>query len=143
MNENNNLHRAHQAYAESEKTIASRTKTNTALHKKNIVQDLIEKIKVQATKALKQEIIRKTNDKVRRVITDDFIEIESIDGYIKLKNRDGASEGQTLSIGYCFLGTLFEDSELEFPFVIDSPTGKWISTSVKRLPILYLTFLIR
>ena len=70
------------------------------------------------------EIIRKTNDKVRRVITDDFIEIESIDGYIKLKNRDGASEGQTLSIGYCFLGTLFEDSELEFPFVIDSPTGK-------------------
>ena len=29
-----------------------------------------------------------------------------------------------MSIGYCFLGTLFEDSELEFPFVIDSPTGK-------------------
>lgn len=124
LNENNNLHRAHQAYAESEKTIASRTKTNTALHKKTIVQELIDKIKVQATKALKQEIIRKTNEKVRRVITDDFIEIENIDGYIKLKNRDGASEGQTLSIGYCFLGTLFEDSELEFPFVIDSPTGK-------------------
>ena len=124
LNESNNLHRARQAYAESEKTIASRTKTNTAFHKKNIVQELIDNIKVQATKALKQEIIRKTNDKVRRVITDDFIEIESIDGYIKLKNRDGASEGQTLSIGYCFLGTLFEDSELEFPFVIDSPTGK-------------------
>ena len=29
-----------------------------------------------------------------------------------------------MSIGYCFLGTLFEDAELEFPFVIDSPTGK-------------------
>lgn len=48
----------------------------------------------------------------------------SIDRYIKLKGRDGASEGQTLSIAYCFLGTLFEDSELEFPFIIDSPTGK-------------------
>ena len=46
------------------------------------------------------------------------------DLYIKLKGRDGASEGQTLSIAYCFLGTLFEDSELEFPFIIDSPTGK-------------------
>lgn len=43
---------------------------------------------------------------------------------MKLKGRDGASEGQTLSIAYCFLGTLFEDSELEFPFIIDSPTGK-------------------
>lgn len=52
------------------------------------------------------------------------VEIESIDRYIKLKGRDGASEGQTLSIAYCFLGTLFEDSELEFPFIIDSPTGK-------------------
>lgn len=28
------------------------------------------------------------------------------------------------SIAYCFLSTLFEDSELEFPFIIDSPTGK-------------------
>lgn len=41
-----------------------------------------------------------------------------IDRYIKLKGRDGASEGQTLRIAYCFLGTLFEDSELEFPFII-------------------------
>ena len=109
---------------EYEMKIASTTKTNAALRKKNTVQGLIEEIRVQATKALKKEIIKKTNEKVRRVITDDYIEIENIDGYIKLKNRDGASEGQTLSIGYCFLGTLFEDSELEFPFIIDSPTGK-------------------
>lgn len=58
------------------------------------------------------------------MLIDDYVEIESIDRYIKLKGRDGASEGQTLSIAYCFLGTLFEDSELEFPFIIDSPTGK-------------------
>ncbi len=50
--------------------------------------------------------------------------IKDIDKYIKLKNRDGASEGQTLGIVYCFLGTLFEDAELEFPFIIDAPTGK-------------------
>lgn len=84
----------------------------------------MNEIKLQATTALKQEIVRKTNEKLRRVITDDYVEIENIDRYIKLKDRDGASEGQTLSIAYCFLGTLFEDSELEFPFVIDSSTGK-------------------
>ena len=124
LTEENNLHKANKADKEYEIKIASTTKTNAALRKKDIVQGLIDEIKVQATKALKQEIIKKTNEKVRRVITDDYIEIDNIDGYIKLKNRDGASEGQTLSIGYCFLGTLFEDSELEFPFVIDSPTGK-------------------
>ena len=124
LTEENNLFKAEKAYKEYELKIASTTKTNAALRKKQIVQSLINEIKDQATKALKKEIIRKTNEKIKRVITDDFIEIDNIDGYIKLKNRDGASEGQTLSIGYCFLGTLFEDSELEFPFVIDSPTGK-------------------
>ncbi len=124
LTEENNLYKAKKAFEEYEAKIASTTKTNAALRKKQIVQALIEEIKKEATKALKKEIVKKTNDKVKRVITDDFIEIESIDGYIKLKDRDGASEGQTLSIGYCFLGTLFEDSELEFPFVIDSPTGK-------------------
>lgn len=85
---------------------------------------MIKEIKEQATDELKKEIIRKTNEKLKRVIKDDYIEIDNIDRYIKLKGRDGASEGQTLSIAYCFLGTLFEDSELEFPFIIDSPTGK-------------------
>lgn len=124
LTEENNLHKAQKSYNEYEAKIASTTKTNAALHKKQIVQALIEKIKSQVTTALKKEIVKKTNEKIKRVITDDFIEIDNIDGYIKLKDRDGASEGQTLSIGYCFLGTLFEDSELEFPFVIDSPTGK-------------------
>lgn len=73
---------------------------------------------------LREEIAAFEAEKLHRVIVDDYVEIESIDRYIKLKGRDGASEGQTLSIAYCFLGTLFEDSELEFPFIIDSPTGK-------------------
>lgn len=124
LTEENNLHKARRTDAEYEVKIASTTKTNAALRKKNVVQDLVNEIKTQATAALKEEIIKKANDKISRVIKDDYIEIESIDGYIKLKDREGASDGQTLSIGYCFLGTLFEEAELEFPFVIDSPTGK-------------------
>lgn len=118
------LHKADQKFKYYEQEIAKATRTNTALRKKELVDSLVNEIKLQATTALKQEIVRKTNEKLRRVIVDDYVEIESIDRYIKLKGRDGASEGQTLSIAYCFLGTLFEDSELEFPFIIDSPTGK-------------------
>lgn len=120
----NNLHKAEQGYQYYEQQIAKATRTNAALRKKLIVEKLVRAIQNRATSDLKAEIVRKTNEKLKRVITDDFIEIESIDRYIKLDKRDGASEGQTLSIAYCFLGTLFEDSELEFPFVIDSPTGK-------------------
>ena len=120
----NNLHKAEQEYQYYEQQIAKATRTNAALRKKEIVESLICEIKEQATSDLKAEIIRKTNEKLKCVITDDYIEIESINRYIKLVKKDGASEGQTLSIAYCFLGTLFEDSELEFPFIIDSPTGK-------------------
>lgn len=124
LTEENNLHKADQKFKYYEQEIAKATRTNTALRKKEMVDSLVNEIKLQATTALKQEIVRNTNEKLRRVIVDDYVEIESIDRYIKLKGRDGASEGQTLSIAYCFLGTLFEDTELEFPFIIDSPTGK-------------------
>ena len=107
----------------NEKRPKRKTYSNECL-KKETVEKIILSIKEKATDALKDEIIRKTNEKIKTVITDDNIEIENIDRYIKLRDRNGASEGQTLSIGYCFLGTLFEDAELEFPFIIDSPTGK-------------------
>lgn len=124
LNEDNNLHKARIAYRELETKIASATRTHEALKKKELIDRLILRIKKESTQRLKQEIIHKTNEKLRRVITDDIIEIESIDRFIRLKGKSGASEGQTLSIAYCFLGTMFEDSELLFPFVIDSPAGK-------------------
>lgn len=124
LTEDNNLYKAQLLYKDYEQKIAAATRTNAALYRKEVVETLVSEIKEQATAALKKEIICKTNEKIQKVITDDFIEIENIDRYIKLKGRDGASEGQTLGIAYSFLGTLFDDSELEFPFVIDSPTGK-------------------
>lgn len=124
LTEINNIHKADLVYRDYEQKIAAATRTSVALNKKEAVESLLLEIKAKVTTELKKEIVRKTNEKLRKVIKDDDIEIEDIDKYIKLKNRDGASEGQTLGIAYCFLGTLFEDAELEFPFVIDSPTGK-------------------
>lgn len=123
LTEDNNLYKAHLLYKDYEHKIASATRTSAALYRKEVVESLVFAIKEQATAELKKEIIRKANEKIQKVITDDFIEIDNIDRYIKLKERSGASQGQTLGIAYCFLGTLFEDSELEFPFIIDSPTG--------------------
>lgn len=123
LTEDNNLYKAQLLYKDYEHKIAAATRTNAALYRKEVVESLVFTIKEQATAELKKEIIRKANEKIQKVITDDFIEIENIDRYIKLKERSGASQGQTLGIAYCFLGTLFEDSELEFPFIIDSPTG--------------------
>ena len=130
LNEDNNLYQANKASKDLDIKIAAATRTNDALRRKNIIEELINQIRCEATKQLKTEIIQKTNSKLRKVITDDVIEIDSIEQYIQLKGKTGASDGQTLSIAYCFLGTMFEDAELQFPFVIDSPAGKM--DNVKR-----------
>lgn len=124
LTEDNNIHQAKLVEQKYIKQIADATSTQQAVNQHNIVENLILQIKNDATIALKKEIIRKTNLKLAKAITDDVIQVEDIDGYIKLVKKNAASEGQTLSIAYCFLGTLFEDSELLFPFVIDSPAGK-------------------
>ena len=124
LTEENNIHQARLVEQKYNRDIASATSTKKAVSQHNIVENLILQIKNDATVALKKEIIRKTNQKLAKAITDDIIQVENIDGYIKLVEKNAASEGQTLSIAYCFLGTLFEDSELLFPFVIDSPAGK-------------------
>ena len=70
LTEDNNLHKADLAYQRYEQQIASATRTNAALHRKETVDKLIKEIKEQATDELKKEIIRKTNEKLKRVIKD-------------------------------------------------------------------------
>ena len=51
-------------------------------------------------------------------------DLDSVHTLRSLQDAVGYHRQPTQEIAYCFLGTLFEDSELEFPFIIDSPTGK-------------------
>ena len=98
LTDENNLYKAELACKDYEEKIAAATKTKEALYKKGTVETLLMDIRKKATAELKKEIIRKTNEKLQEVIADDFIEVESIDRYIKLKGKDAASEGQTLGI---------------------------------------------
>lgn len=123
LTEENNLPKAEAAFRILENRIAVATETNNALNRKQVVERIINEIKRKATSKLKDEIICKTNEKIRNVITDDDVEIDSIESSIKLKERDHGSAGQELSVAYCFIGTLFENSQLQFPFIIDSPCG--------------------
>ncbi len=91
----NNLYKAELEYKDYEEKIAAATKMKEALYKKDTVETLLMNIRKKATAELKKEIVRKTNEKLQEVIADDFIEVESIDRYIKLKGKDAASEGRT------------------------------------------------
>jgi len=51
------------------------------------------------------------------------ISIERIDRSLVLVGQEGGSVGETLSIAYAFLSTLFNRSEQQLPFIVDSPGG--------------------
>ncbi len=70
---------------------------------------------------LKEKQIRKTNNRLSSILKRSKVQIESIDDSIKLKDRGGSSEGQSLAVAYAYLSTLFEGSHVDIPFVVDSP----------------------
>ncbi len=70
---------------------------------------------------LKSRQIEQTNDRLKQILGLSEVQIESIDDSIKLRGKSGSSEGQSLSVAYAYLSTLFEDSQVDMPFVIDSP----------------------
>lgn len=82
-----------------------------------IFEDFIE----GCLEVLKEQQIQETNEKLEQILGLSKVQIEDIDNSIIIKDRDGASEGQSLSIAYAYLATLFEDSALEVPFFVDSP----------------------
>lgn len=123
LNERNNLKKAMAELKKFEEKIAAITQTNLSLKRKQKFEVYINQLIQLTNIQLKEDIIRKANEKIAKVITDDFIEIECIDQHIRLKQKGAASMGQTLSIAFCYIGTLFEDSELKFPFIIDSPVN--------------------
>ncbi|MFB6306678.1 MAG: AAA family ATPase [Flavobacteriales bacterium] len=91
--------------------------------KADFVETVLQKIEKKTLKKLKKRVLRKSNEKISKIIQTEDIEIKSIDGYLELEQRGGASVGQSLAIAYSFLGSMFEDSVHTVPFVVDSPAN--------------------
>jgi len=123
VSEENNIAAAEKAYTDANEKWQRATGTFKYTQKASKMIVYIDKIKLLALKKLKESIIRKTNEKIAQIITDEQILVDKIDGSLILHDKTAVSEGQTLAIAYAYIGSLFEHSTFEFPFVIDSPAA--------------------
>ena len=80
---------------------------------------------------LRVAIADECNQRLEKVLARDPIRIEKIDRSLKLRNQEGASVGQTLSVGYTFLTTLLSRGQHQFPLIVDSPANP-LSMEVRR-----------
>ena len=92
------------------------------LHKKTqIVREILIQACSQAREELRIYMIDGTNQRISQLLTRNPVILQDIKNSLKLQNRRRGSEGQTLSVSYAFLATLFNQSTYKLPFIVDSP----------------------
>jgi DNA sulfur modification protein DndD len=114
----------------AEQQVAEITGTLLLKDQRDILTEILSGAFNRARTLVVQEIVHETNQRIRTIIPSNNVSVDRIDQCLILKGQEGASMGETLSVAYAFLSTLFSRSDHELPFVVDSPAGS-IDNSVR------------
>jgi DNA sulfur modification protein DndD len=107
----------------AEDDVAEATHTLTLKRKTEIIRRILNQAHQQAREELRKIMIEETNQQITQLLSRDPVWLEDIQDSLKLQGRGGASVGQTLSVSYAFLASLFNRSNHQLPFIVDSPAG--------------------
>ena len=100
------------------------TKTRTLRKKRDVLQSIIKNAHQKARETIATEISTDTNERIARLMPYNNVRINRIDRCLDLQDQSGGSVGETLSVGYAFLSTLFNRAnQHELPFIVDSPAN--------------------
>lgn len=116
---------------EAKARIAEITETVRLRQQTELIQQILEDAARLARRRIKEELLEDCNRRLSAILANDPLEIERIDRSICLKDQDGASVGQTLSVGYTFLMSVLSRGNNDFPLIVDSPANP-IDQGVRR-----------
>lgn len=106
-----------------EKMVAQVTHTLTEKAKRDTLTDIISNAHKKARTGITKDLCNQTNVRILELVPHNNISIDRIGQSLILKGQESGSTGETLSIAYAFLATLFNQSSYQLPFVVDSPAG--------------------
>jgi len=92
-------------------------------NKRDILTKILDKAYNNARRLIIEEICADANRLISAIMPHNDILIDRVDRCLVLGGQEGASAGETLSVAYAFLATLFNRSDHQLPFVVDSPAG--------------------
>ena len=107
----------------AEKDLAEITDTLAEKAKRDIITKILDNAHKKARHAINTELCNQANSRISELMPNNNISIDRIEQNLILEGQEGGSVGETLSIAYAFLATLFNRSEHKLPFVVDSPAG--------------------
>ncbi len=108
---------------EASEKLAQVTDTLFLKERKELLGEVLDDACDSAQRALSSQIKEETNQLCGDMLPYNDIVIEDIDRCLHLVNKSGGSVGETLSVSYAFLTTLFNRAEHKLPLIVDSPTG--------------------
>lgn len=107
-----------------EDQVAEVTNTRMLRKKRDILTKIIKSVHLKARHAITEDIRDEANDRIEELMPHNDIRIDEINRCLVLRDQSGGSVGETLSVGYAFLSTLFDRAnQHHLPFVVDSPAN--------------------
>lgn len=102
------------------------TNTRRFLLQARETEALVRRIEEEAFARLCERVQARTNEKLASLVPSERLRVSRIRGSLELESsglaaKGGVSEGQSLSVAYAFLTSLFEDAPYDLPFIVDSP----------------------
>lgn len=108
---------------DSEKKLAEITQTIGMKQKRDILMEILESAYTRARQGIATDICAEANRRIQELMPNNNIMIDRIDKSLVLSGQGGGSVGENLSVAYGFLATLFDRSDHQLPFIVDSPAA--------------------
>ncbi len=99
------------------------TKTLELKDKGDLLAKIIKKAQHKARQGISVYLCKEANARIEKLMPFNAIRIREITQSLVLQGQEAGSVGETLSIGYAFLATLFNRTEHQLPFIVDSPAN--------------------
>jgi len=93
------------------------------LEKRKYLQSILNDASQRAHESVSDEVCSQANERIQTLMPDNDIRIDGINDCLQLRNQGTGSAGETLTVGYAFLSTLFNLSSYRLPFIVDSPAN--------------------
>ena len=107
----------------AEEKLAEITQTLTIRNKCELLKSIVDNAHTMSRDEIANDVCEITNGRIKEVMPSNRISLDRIDRHLVLEGQQGGSAGETLSIAYAYLSTLFNRTDHQFPFVVDSPAG--------------------
>jgi DNA sulfur modification protein DndD len=108
---------------DAEDKLAEITRTIRLKVKRDILVTVIEVAYQRGRDGIARDVCAQANERIAELLPYNQIVIDRVDQCLILSGQEGGSVGENLSVAYAFLATLFNRSEHQLPFVVDSPAG--------------------